>query len=78
MKKRHTIAIALLAIYVIIAQLVGFGLLHRCDNYVGEYMLPVPMECRLYNNDFGFILLALVPVVLIALYTKFGWPRDKH
>jgi len=76
MKKRYAIALILFVLYIIIAQIIGFGLLHRCDNYAGEYTLPIPTECRVYDNN-GFILLALVPILLIGLYAKYGWPKDE-
>jgi hypothetical protein len=82
MKKRHAIAIVLLILYLIVCQIAGFMLLHICDNYVGEYALPVPKECQIYNaQGFTANLLILgtltIPVILIAMYAKFGWPRDK-
>lgn len=82
MKKRHIIAIVLFVLYVITCQVGGFMLLHICDNYVGEYELPVPKECQIYNTE-GFAASVLIlgvlaiPVVLIGLYAKYGWPRDK-
>jgi len=77
MKKRFSIALILLILYIVTAQFIGFGLLHRCDNYAGELTLPIPTECRVYNSN-GFIFLALVPILLIGLYAKYGWPKDKE
>lgn len=83
MKKRHAVAIVLFVLYVVACQIAGFMLLHICDNYVGEHMLPVPKECQVYNaqsilaNALIFGALA-VPILLIALYAKYGWPRDKN
>lgn len=82
MKKRHVIAIILFVLYVIACQVGGFMLLHICDNYVGEYELPVPKECQIYNaQGFGANVLILgalaIPIGLIGLYAKYGWPRNK-
>lgn len=82
MKKRHAIAIVLFALYVVACQVVGFMLLHICDNYVGEHMLPVPKECQIYNaQGFAANILILgvlaIPFGLIGLYAKYGWPRNK-
>lgn len=76
MKKRHVIAIILFVLYVIACQVGGFMLLHICDNYVGEYELPVPKECQIYNAQ-GFGANVLIPIGLIGLYAKYGWPRNK-
>lgn len=57
-------------------------LLHMCDNYVGEYTLPVPKECQIYNAQ-GFVANVLIlgtlaiPILLIGLYAKYGWPKDR-
>ena len=83
MKKRHIIAIAATTLYVIACQIAGFMLLHICDNYIGEDMLPVPKECQIYNatglanNVLVYSALA-APLIVFAIYAKYGWPKDKH